>query len=275
MKTMTKISLAALGAAGAWCALLAPRRKQPGWEKFQPVRFAHRGLHDIEQGIPENSLAAFRAAVEQGFGAELDLHLMADGNLAVVHDSNLKRVCGVDIYIEDLTAAELPGYPLMGTGETIPLLEDVLELFRGKTPLIVELKVERGNYNDLTDRAMKALQGWQGSYCIESFHPAVLRRLKYKYPWVLRGQLSQDFMDGSEADTLSLAGRFVLTNLLTTRLTKPDFIAYRYQDRKNLSLRLMRGLYGVHEVGWTVRDPGTLQELEREGVAPIFEQFIP
>lgn len=275
MKTATKLGLAALGAAGAWCALLRPRRNQPGWDKIQSARFAHRGLHDMDKGIPENSMAAFQAAVDHGFGAELDVHLMADGNLAVVHDSNLSRVCGVDVRVEDLTAAELPGFPLMGTGETVPLFENVLELFRDKTPLIVELKVEGDNYNDLTDRTMKALQGWQGTYCIESFHPAVLLRLKQKYPWVLRGQLSQNFLRDTEVTGLSLPGRFALTNLLTSGLTRPDFIAYKYQDRKNLSLRLMRGLYGVHEAGWTVRDPTTLQTLEREGIAPIFEKFVP
>lgn len=275
MKSITKLSLAALGGLGAWCALLCPRRGQPGWEKIKGVRFAHRGLHDLERGIPENSMPAFRAAIEHGFGAELDVHLMADGNLAVVHDSNLGRVCGADVCVEDLTAGELPGYPLLGSCEHIPLLEDVLELFEGKTPLIIELKVERGNYNDLTDRTMKALQGWRGTYCIESFHPAALLRLREKYPQVLRGQLSQDFLRSSEVGSLSLPGRFVLTNLLTTGLTKPDFIAYNYKDRGNLSLRLMRKLYGVHEAGWTVRDRGTLEALEQEDVAPIFEQFVP
>lgn len=275
MKNITKLSLAALGGLGAWCALLAPRRGQPGWDKLDGVRFAHRGLHDLDRGIPENSMAAFRAAVDSGFGAELDVHLMADGNLAVVHDSNLSRVCGADICVEDLTLSELPGYPLMGTGETIPLLEDVLEVFEGRTPLIIELKVERGNYNDLTDRTMKALQGWRGAFCIESFHPAVLLRLREKYPWVLRGQLSEDFLRSGDGVNLSLPGRFVLTNLLTTGVTKPDFIAYKLQDRHNLSLRLMRKLYGVHEAGWTVRDEETLHELEQEGVAPIFEQFVP
>lgn len=275
MKPITKLSLAALGGLGAWCALLCPRRGQPGWEKLEGVRFAHRGLHDAERGVPENSMSAFRAAIAHGFGTELDVHLMADGNLAVVHDSNLNRVCGVDVCVEDLTAAELPGFPLMGTGETIPLLEDVLALFEDQTPLIIELKVERGNYNDLTDQTMKALQGWRGAYCVESFHPAALLRLRQKYPEVLRGQLSQNFLRDSEVGNLSLPGRFVLTNLLTTGLTKPDFIAYKHQDRRNLSLRLMRRLYGVHEAGWTIRDEGTLRELEQEGVAPIFEKFVP
>lgn len=275
MKTITKLGLACLGAAGAWCALLAPRRNQPGWEKLENVRYAHRGLHDAENGVPENSMAAFRRAVGHGFGAELDVHLMADGNLAVVHDSDLSRVCGKSALIEDLTAFELNYYPLMGTEEHIPLLRDVLDLFEDKTPLIIELKVERGNAYALTDAVMAALEGWNGTYCIESFHPAVLLRLKEKYPHVLRGQLSQNFMRGSEVNGLALPTRFMMTNLLTTALTKPDFIAYNYRDRANPSLRLMRALYGVHEAAWTVRDKETMDRLAEEGVPSIFETFTP
>ncbi len=275
MKIIAKAGLAALGAAGVWCALLAPRRNQPGWERLEGVRYAHRGLHDPALGIPENSMAAFRRAVEHGFGAELDVHLMADGGLAVVHDSSLKRVCGADVCIEDLTAADLARYPLMGTQETIPLLSQVLELFQGKTPLVIELKVERGNAAALTDGVMAALEGWNGAYCLESFHPAALLRLKEKHPQVLRGQLSQNFLKPEEANGLSLPVRFALTNLLTTAFTRPDFIAYGWKDRGNASLRLMKALYGVHEVSWTVRDRETMDALDRAGAASIFEGFVP
>ncbi len=275
MNAIVKIGAGCLAAAGAWCLLIKPRRGQPGWDKLDGVKYAHRGLHDAAQGAPENSMAAFRRAVERGFGAELDVHLMADGNLAVVHDSDLTRVCGKQALIEDLTAADLKDYPLMGTEETIPLLGEVLELFEGKTPLVIELKVERGNANALTDAVMKALEGWNGTYCMESFHPGALLRLKEKYPRVLRGQLSQDFMRDSEVGRLSVPARFVLTHLLTTAFTRPDFIAYRWEDRKEPSLRLMRTLYGVHEMGWTVRDRTTMDALARDGVGPIFEQFVP
>lgn len=275
MKLGTKIGLAALGAAGAWCALLRPRRNQPGWEKLAGVRYAHRGLHNAEKGVPENSMAAFQLAVEAGFGAELDVHLMADGNLAVVHDSDLTRVCGKQAVIEELVEEELLDYPLMGTGELIPLFQEVLELFEGKTPLIIELKVEGGNANALTDAVMAMLEDWDGTYCLESFHPGVLLRLRERYPWVLRGQLSQNFLKGSEVHGLSLPARFALTNLLTTSFTRPDFIAYNCKDRGNPSLRLMRALYGVHEVGWTVRDRETMDALAREDVPSIFEGFLP
>ena len=258
-----------------WNILLRPRQNQPGWEKLAPFRYAHRGLHDLAQGRPENSMAAFRAAVEGGFGAELDVHLMADGKLAVVHDSDLSRVCGKKVFIEDLTADDLKDYPLQGTTETIPLFEDVLALFEGRTPLVVELKVERGNANALTDAAMALLKDWNGTYCVESFHPGALLRLKEKYPDVIRGQLSQNFMKGSEVGGLSLPVRFALTNLLTTVFTKPDFIAYNWKDRGNASLRRMKRLYGVHEVAWTVRDRETMEMLDRDAVPSIFEGFVP
>ena len=275
MKRVVKAALGCLGTAGIWCLLLQPRQNQPGWEKLGNVRYAHRGLHNLAEGRPENSMAAFRAAVESGFGAELDIHLMADGGLAVVHDSDLTRVCGKKVFIEDLTADELKDYPLQGTGETIPLFQDVLALFEGKTPLVIELKVERGNANALTDAAMTMLENWNGTYCVESFHPGVLLRLKEKYPWVIRGQLSQNFMKSSEVNGLSLPVRFTLTNLLSTAFTRPDFIAYNWKDRDNMSLRLMKRLYGVHEVAWTVRDKETMERLDGDNVPSIFENFLP
>lgn len=275
MNRMAKAALGCLGALGVWSLLLKPRRNQPGWEELEGVRFAHRGLHDLNLGVPENSMAAFRRAIDHGFGAELDVHLMADGNLAVVHDSDLTRVCGKKACIEDLVEEELMDYPLMGTEELIPLFEEVLELFEGKTPLVIELKVEGGNANALTDAVMAMLEEWDGAYCLESFHPAVLLRLKERYPWVLRGQLSQNFLRDSEVGNLSLPARFVLTNLLTTGLTKPDFIAYNWKDRGNLCLRWMKTLYGVHEVDWTVRDQETMENLDQAGVTSIFEGFVP
>lgn len=256
-----------------WCLLLLPRRGQPGWEAIGRARYAHRGLHDASR--PENSLSAFRAAAERGLGAELDVHLMADGALAVIHDSSLERVCGKRAAIEDLTAAELDSYPLLGSGEAIPLLGEVLAVFAGGPPLVIELKAERGNAAALTDAVMAQLAGWQGTYCIESFHPAVLLRLRLRYPEVLRGQLSQNFLRGSEVPGLPWLARAAMTCLLTSVFTRPDFIAYNCKDRARPSLRLMKRLYGVHEVAWTIRDRQTLETLEREGITPIFEGFVP
>lgn len=275
MQILLVTLIAALALLALWCLMLLPRRHQAGWEKLADIRYAHRGLHDISMEIPENSPAAFRRAVEKGFGAELDVHLMADGQLAVVHDSDLSRVCGKSALIEDLGLEDLKDYPLKGNGETIPLLQDVLALFEGKAPLIVELKVARGNAAALTDAAMALLKEWNGSYCIESFHPAVLLHLKKHYPAVIRGQLSENFLRSREGGMLAWPVRAILTLLLTSFATRPDFIAYNYTDRSCPSLRLMKWLYGVHEAGWTIRSREILETLEKEGVMPIFEGFTP
>ncbi len=255
-----------------YLVLLMPRTGHPGWEKLAGVRYAHRGLHDKDNGIPENSMTAFRRAVEHGYGAELDVHLLADGRLAVFHDSTLKRICGAEGTIEALRTEDLSKYHLLGTEETIPLFEDVLAVFEGKTPLIIELKAVDGNSAALTDAVMAVLKDWNGIYCIESFQPAVVRHLRTHYPDVIRGQLSENFFKGGN---IPLPAKFLMTFLLTTLYTRPDFIAYHHKHRSNISLRIMRGLYGVHEVGWTIREQSTMETLEKDGVTPIFENFIP
>ena len=115
------------------------RKGHKKWELLKKYRYAHRGFHDKPQ-IPENSLPAFRRAIEHGFGAELDVHLLKDGTLAVFHDSDLRRCTGTDGQIEDLTLEELKQLRLEGTDEQIPTFDEVLALFETATPLIIELK---------------------------------------------------------------------------------------------------------------------------------------
>ena len=112
------------------------RKGHPGLEALKGWSYAHRGLHG--EGVPENSMAAFKAALDGGFGIEFDVHLLADGNLAVIHDSLLNRTTGQAGRIEDLTTEQLKDYRLEGTEETIPTFAQLLELYDGKAPLIVE-----------------------------------------------------------------------------------------------------------------------------------------
>ena len=143
-----------------WLYLLCLRCRRGKMDQayFRQWRYAHRGLHDREKGIPENSMAAFKRAAANGFGAELDVHLMKDGKLAVIHDASLLRTAGADVEIEDLTAETLDQYPLEGTEQRIPLLEEVLPLFTDRAPLIVELKAERGNAEALAAAASRVLK---------------------------------------------------------------------------------------------------------------------
>ena len=251
------------------------RRGHPDWKILRLWRYAHRGFHD-KPVIPENSLAAFRRAIGHRFGAELDVHLMKDGNLAVIHDSSLKRTAGADVFIEDLSKEDLERYRLEGTDERIPLLEEVLELFQDQTPLVVELKSERGNYNELAAATVAVLDRYRVRYCIESFDPRCLVWLRKNRPEIVRGQLSEQFLrHGDDGSDLSRAVRFILGNLLMNFKTVPDFIAYRFSDRNCLSLRWCRRFYRVQEVNWTIRSREEMTEAEKAGNLVIFEQVDP
>ena len=244
------------------------------WKKFQGWRYAHRGYHDKPR-IPENSLPAFRRAVQCGFGAELDVHLMKDGHLAVIHDASLKRTAGADVLVEDLTAEELKQYRLEGTEHHIPLLEEVLPIFAGKAPLIVELKAERGNAAALAEAACALLDKYHVTYCMESFDPRCLMWLWENRPDVVRGQLSENFDRHGDGENLPSVVRWVLSNLLLNCRTRPDFIAYRFEDRKCLSLRLCRSIYRAREFSWTIRSKEDMETAEQDGALVIFEQFNP
>ena len=267
------IVLILLVLAELYALSLRCRRGHPDWKFLRLWRYAHRGYHD-KPAIPENSMAAFRRAVENRFGAELDVHLMKDGNLAVIHDSSLKRTAGVDVAVEDLTAEELKQYRLEGTDEHIPLLEEVLALFEDQTPLIVELKAERGNYNELAAATVAMLDKYRVRYCIESFDPRCLKWLRKNRPEIVRGQLSEQFLRHDDGN-LSIITRFILGNLLLNFQTVPDFIAYRFSDRKCLSVRLCRRIFKVQEVNWTITDRQQMAEAEQEKNLVIFERFDP
>lgn len=250
---------------------LMGRRGRPELQELKNWYYAHRGLH--REGVPENSMAAFRAALDGGYGIELDVHLLKDGSLAVIHDSDLKRVTGQEGYVEDLTAEELSGYHLLGTEETIPELWQVLELYAGKAPLIIELKSWKGNYAALSQRVCQELEGYEGLYCIESFDPWCVAWLRKNRPEIIRGQLSENFLQsgGSLPWLMRFAGTYCLENFLT----RPDFLAYKYRDRKNLSVALCRNLWGIQGVSWTIRTQEEFDRAVQEGWIPIFEGFLP
>ena len=256
-----------------WLLSLRCRRHHPAWDTLRRFRYAHRGLHDASKGVPENSLKAFRLAAEHGFGAELDVHLTKDGRLAVIHDDSLLRTAGADVKASELTAEELSAYRLEGTDEPIPFLEEVLPIFEGVAPLIVELKVEK-NAAQLAEAACKLLEKHHTDYCIESFHPQAVRWLKQNRPDVCRGQLSQNFLKEKGTGMGKIAD-FAMTQCLTSFLTVPDFIAYNHEHRACLSLRLARRVWGVQEVSWTLRSREVMENCEKDGCLSIFEHFIP
>ena len=224
-------------------------------------------------GVPENSMAAFHAAKDAGYGIELDIHLLSDGNLAVIHDSSLKRTAGADVAIEELTTTQLDQYTLEGTQEKIPLLSQVLELFSGEAPLIVELKPNGGNQNELCEAACNMLDNYKGAYCIESFDPRCVAWLRKNRPEVIRGQLTEDFFKSNS--NLPAALKFIMKHQLFNLFTRPDFVAYRFSDRKTLSNFFCRKIWKVQGVSWTIRNKEDFLQAQKENWIPIFENFNP
>lgn len=252
-----------------WC--LKGRAGHPGLPELRRWNYAHRGLHDADK--PENSMAAFRAALAGGYGIELDIHLMRDGNLAVIHDSSLKRIAAADVRIEDLSTQDLTSYHLAGTGECIPLFADVLDLFAGRAPLIVELKVADGNYADLCQAACRLLDSYNGPYCIESFDPRAVAWFRKHRPEVIRGQLSENWM-GKKLPVPAVL-RWILTYHISNIYTRPDFIAYKYADRKVFGTEICRKFWNLQGVSWTLKTPEEYAIAVEEGWIPIFEGFRP
>ena len=256
---------------GLYLLALAGRTGHPGLESLRGWKYAHRGLHN--ESRPENSMSAFKAALDHGYGVELDVHLLKDGTLAVFHDDKLIRVTGQEGRVCDLTAEQLKDYHLCGTEETIPTFRDVLDLFAGKVPLIVELKADNGNCAALTDAACRMLDSYQGPYCMESFDPRCVLWLKKYRPDMIRGQLAENFF--ASKGKLSPVIKWLLTAHLFNIATKPDFVAYKFQDRKRPGTQLCRKLHKLQGVTWTIKTQEDLDTAVAEGWIPIFEGFEP
>lgn len=142
---------------------------------FATVPLAHRALHDITQGRPENSRAAIRAAIDAGYGIEIDLQLSADDHAMVFHDYHLERLTDTQGAVRLFSADALRATALRGGDEGIPDLAEVLALVAGQVPLLIELKDQDGamgpNVGPLERATAQALEGYAGDVAVMSFNP--------------------------------------------------------------------------------------------------------
>lgn len=150
-----------------------------------PAGFAHRGLHGPD--VPENSLAAFRAALELGAGIECDVRLSGDGEVMVFHDHRLSRLCGADWMVEATPAAVLAGHRLLDSEETIPWLSELLDLVGGRVPVLIEAKACAGNAARLAAALAGDLAAYAGPVGVMSFDPFVCRWFARERPYLRRG----------------------------------------------------------------------------------------
>lgn len=231
---------------GAPVTLMAPNHRRD-YSTWKGLMIAHRGLHDID--IPENSIAAFKNAVNAGYGVELDVQYTSDNKLVVFHDASLNRMCGVDKLVKDCSYDELRTYRLNNTDEYIPLFTDVLSILEG-VPLVCEIKNHSGNINSrLCQDTYNQLKDYNGQYCIESFSPFLVKWFRDNHPEIIRGQLSCDM----KKEKMSPAFKIAMTHLLVNIISKPDFIAYRHHDVEKLGFKICSRLYRPLLFAWTAR----------------------
>lgn len=250
---------------------IAPRTtNRPDVSPLLGRYYAHRGLHDNDTDAPENSMPAFRKAVEAGYGIELDVQLTKDRIPVVFHDETLTRVCGVDGKVQNFTFQELQQFPLCKSQERIPLFADFLNLVDGRVPLIVEIKVHEKASN-VCEKADALLREYKGVYCVESFHPYAMKWYKEHRPEVIRGQLSTDFDKAGRKEPLT---ERLVHYLLTNFLCRPDFIAYDHKHKHNLS-RMVCQLFRPLNVTWTIKSQAELDRSRRDFDLFIFEGFLP
>ena len=267
-KTAFGLFLGAAAAAALPVLLSAPGRVTKAQKApFLGWNYAHRGLHKADKSVPENSLEAFRLAGEAGYGAELDVQLSKDGQVVVFHDDTLDRVCSVHGRVDAFPYEELRQMSLCGTDQHIPLFSQVLEVFGGRGPLVVELKTGPRN-RELCEKTLALLEGYRGDVCIESFDPRIVAWFRRHAPKLLRGQLAAPIEEYTK-DGRGKAQAFLLSRCLLNFLARPQFIAYKIGPRP-LIVRLSE-LLGALKFGWTSH--GQENEAGRDGV--IFEFYRP
>ncbi len=269
-RNFKKILLIAIGVAAAlYLFLISPRLfSRPDMSTLSAYNYAHRGYHDNENGIPENSLLSFEQAIEHGYGIELDVQLSSDGVAMVFHDKDLERVCGVSGAPWEYTAAQLQEMSLFGTEERIPTLAEALELIDGQVPVLVEYKMDKVD-TDVCAAGEELLKDYEGEYFMQCFHPLALMWYKKNAPEVARGQLMQDYMKQEKhaGDPVY----FLLSRMLANVATRPDFISYRYEDTLNVSIRICEAL-GTPISVWTIQGEDGIAAADSQYDAVIFNR---
>ncbi len=271
---MSAIGVCALCAAAlllVYLLLIAPCKKVPDTSKLMGYLYAHRGLHDHNKAVAENSLNAFRLAVENGYGMELDVQRTKDGQMVVFHDGDLRRLCGRDQKLLDMTYEELKAIALPD-GSYIPLFTEVLQLVKGRAPMIVEVK-HYGGAAQNAQMAWEILQGYEGPFCVESFHPLAMRYFKKHVPQVVRGQLANGAKWNSKE--ISALAHFAMKHLLVNAISRPHFVAYSCPQDHTLGQWLMKRAFKPYLACWTVRQPEVLEKARTVYDWPIFEGFRP
>lgn len=230
---------------------------------IKDVAVAHRGYHDMNNRVWENTLSAFARAADSGFAIECDLQLSADSIPMVFHDNKLERVCGIQGDVRERTASELGLLAVGGTSDKIPTLKQMLDLVGGRVPLVIEIKGRTAEEDDgFVEDVLDALEGYQGKVALMSFDHHILRDLKrvgapYPLGLTAMGDKPEEFFQHDEAMQLGL-----------------DFISYHWPHLPNSFITAQRRS-GTPVITWTVRDENALVHSYLHADQITFEGFDP
>lgn len=231
----------------------------PDWLTRQA--YAHRGLHDGV--IPENSLAAFSAAIERGLGIECDLQVSADGRAMVFHDAGLERLTGQAGLTGEKTVGELTAMTLGASLEHIPTLRDMLALVAGRVPLLLELKTERSDSVHALCRSVRRdIDGYGGELAVMSFDPRIGDWFAKRMPDLVRGLVI------TEENSRTVTGG--LKRRLSVLHAKPHFLAYDIRDLPS-RFAARHTKKGLPLLSWTVRSSAQAETAMAVGATPIVE----
>lgn len=236
------------------------------WLVEQPI--AHRGLHST--GVPENSLAAFEAAIEANYAIELDVRLTRDDVPVVFHDARLRRMTGHAGPVSTILSDELAELRLADTDEPIPRLSEVLEHVDGDVPLLIEVKNE-GTSHRLEAMVADSLTVYDGEFAVQSFNPISVSYFRRHHPSWLRGQIGAFLADRASGQNLV---RAVVKRLIANPLSRPDFVAYDQSALPSWPVSVRRTL-GVPVLAWTVRTHAELSAAREHADNVIFEEVRP
>lgn len=233
------------------------------WLTARPI--AHRGLHDGNDQVPENSLAAFTRAIEHGFAIECDIHLSADRVPMVFHDATLQRLCGDPRRVDEVSADDLGSLMLAGTRETIPTFADMLRIVAGSVPIVAELKgTSPEEDRDVISALRPLVASYTGPLAFMSFDEWLVRDAAKAFGSDLPVGLTAEGTRPEELERHSA--------LFDGRC---HFTSYNVHHLPNAFTDQVRGGLALPVITWTVRSPADVERSARNADQMTFEGFMP
>ncbi|KUP91552.1 glycerophosphodiester phosphodiesterase family protein [Tritonibacter horizontis] len=246
-------------------------------QAFVTTPISHRALHGQKANCPENSRAAIRAAMDAGYGIEIDLQLAADGRAMVFHDDVLDRLTAQTGPVRNRSAAELGAIALRnGDGEGIPTFAEVLETVAGRVPLLVEIKDQDGamgaDVGALERAAIADLAGYDGPVALMSFNPHSVAELARLAPDLPRG-LTTSAYDPAVWTALDAPLCDRLREIADFDRVGASFISHEAGDVARPRVQALRQA-GVPILSWTIRSPAQEAEVRRHADNITFEGYL-